>query len=185
LRAASVCFIERPITRDFNTSFYCQIIMAAPTYPAVVLDDDAGTATYQSLDHVDEALYNSFHFVCQRAVFQKLAALRLAEGIVFTNGNDTQVLWYTKPSSSMKKWKKKSSRHRPVEDAEPPVVPAVPAPAVVAPTTAPSIRNQTRGYLKRAHALTYQDQANAAATPQGPDSPETLAAGSPVYVLEK
>ncbi|KAH5093731.1 hypothetical protein HBI73_126440 [Parastagonospora nodorum] len=158
--------------------------MAAPTYPAVVLDDDAGTATYQSLDHVDEALYNSFHFVYQRAVFQKLVALRLAEGIVFTNGNDIQVLWDKKPSSFMKKWKKKSSRHRPVEDAEPPVVPAVPAPAVVAPTTAPSIRNQTIGDLKQAHAPTHQDQSNAAATPQGPDSPETLAAGSPVYVLE-
>lgn len=52
--------------------------MAVPTRPAVFLDGNARTATYQSVDIVDEALYNSFSFVYERAVFQRLVAMRLA-----------------------------------------------------------------------------------------------------------
>lgn len=88
-------------------------------------------------------------------------------------------MWDTKPRGFMKKWKSKPRTHRPVKDAEPLV-----APTVSAPTTAPNIRNQTIGDREQAHPPTYQDQTNAAAIHQGPDSPETLAGGSPVCVLK-
>jgi len=66
---------DHPQVQNF---VHCLVVMAAPTRPAVVLDDDTRTAAYQSLDNVDEALYNSFRFVYERAVFQRFVAMRLA-----------------------------------------------------------------------------------------------------------
>jgi hypothetical protein len=127
-------------------------------------------------------------------MFVAIANVGLAQ-LAFIDGNAVQTLWYRRRHYLVTKWKTKPRRHRPARLADPPLRAAsVPPPielnivqhhihhpvrvqavAPVQPPTPP---------LAKVTAPPFQadDSAPQNSTPGTPDSPDTIACGSPLYV---
>ncbi|KAH9869802.1 hypothetical protein IAQ61_007015 [Plenodomus lingam] len=103
--------------------------MAAPNRPNVV--QQGGATVYESLDEVDENLYNQIQRVYQRAAFLDVIIKwrkDMAQGKAgpFETGHDIQDLWQRRMDYWSKKRKSKPMLPRPQEVATPPL-PSEPA----------------------------------------------------------
>jgi hypothetical protein len=116
----------------------------------------------------------------------------------FVDGNAIQAAWEQREEYLIRRWRKKTPRYRPIGVADPPLLaapvhPTVAPPVHIHPVQPPQVQPPVQAVavppvvsgsiaipLPQAQG---DDPRQRDSTPLAPDSPETLAGGSPPYVL--
>jgi hypothetical protein len=178
--------------------------MAAPPRPATVITGN--TVRYQSLDHIDEELYNNLGTQYERTAF--IAAVddglaRIATGskqcrvgtctitnkwkglAAFVDGTAIQAEWEHRRKYLIKKWRGKPRKYRPDQEAELPLLASPVAHPVAPPPLLPQPDLVPHGLPPPEFEPPDLAPPDLAPTdiPQAPISPETVAGGSLPYVL--
>jgi hypothetical protein len=111
--------------------------MTAPARPRVITDLPNGVTRYQSLDDIDETIYNSLVYQYEKAAFidmiteshGQFAPVFTGVQVPLANSYDIRNLWIIRKRYKVPRRKKSHMRPRPAINADPPL----PAPVVTAP----------------------------------------------------